>query len=112
MNVDKLVLTESEMNVDQLVQTESVMIVDNSTVSIYSDESDTSNSVDEIVKTEIKLFDSSFGIMDSNIDYFTPVVKSERVKINTIQVGHHSRLSTLSDRVCHTLQSPSLITLI
>nr|CAD7203937.1 unnamed protein product [Timema douglasi] len=41
------------------------------------DESDTSNSVDEIVKTEIKLFDSSFGIMDTNIDHFTPVDKSE-----------------------------------
>nr|CAD7427602.1 unnamed protein product [Timema monikensis] len=37
-----------------------------------NDESDTSNSVDEIVKTEIKLYDSSFGIMDSNIDHFTP----------------------------------------
>nr|CAD7264537.1 unnamed protein product [Timema shepardi] len=45
------------------------------------DESDTSNSVDEIVKNEIKLFDSSFGIMDTNIDHFTPVDKSE-VKMN------------------------------
>nr|CAD7427600.1 unnamed protein product [Timema monikensis] len=41
------------------------------------DESDTSNFVDEIVKTEIKLYDSSFGIMDSNIDHFTPVDKSK-----------------------------------
>nr|CAD7266185.1 unnamed protein product [Timema shepardi] len=41
------------------------------------DESDTSNSVDEIVKTEFKLYDSSFGIMDSNIDHFTPVDESE-----------------------------------
>nr|CAD7580035.1 unnamed protein product [Timema californicum] len=41
------------------------------------DESDTSNSVDEIVKTEIKLFDSSFGILDSNIDHFTPLDKYE-----------------------------------
>nr|CAD7579410.1 unnamed protein product [Timema californicum] len=71
------------------------------------DESDTSNSVDEILKTEIKLFDSSFGIMDSNIDHFTPVDKSERVKINFIQVGHHSRLRTLSDRVYHTPESVS-----
>nr|CAD7433102.1 unnamed protein product [Timema monikensis] len=43
------------------------------------DESDTTNSVDEIVKTEIKLYDSSFGIMDSNIDHFTTVDKSEGV---------------------------------
>nr|CAD7399286.1 unnamed protein product [Timema poppensis] len=41
------------------------------------DESDTSNSVDEIVKTEIMLYDSSFGIMDSKIDHFNPVDKSE-----------------------------------
>nr|CAD7203938.1 unnamed protein product [Timema douglasi] len=41
------------------------------------DESDTSNSVNGIVKTEIKLFDSSFGMMDMNIDHFTPVDKSE-----------------------------------
>nr|CAD7427603.1 unnamed protein product [Timema monikensis] len=43
------------------------------------DESDTSNSVDEIVKTEINLYDSSFGTIDSNIDHFTPVDKSESV---------------------------------
>nr|CAD7206082.1 unnamed protein product [Timema douglasi] len=41
------------------------------------DESDTSNSVDEIVKTEFKLYDPSLGIMDSNIDHFTPVDKPE-----------------------------------
>nr|CAD7203020.1 unnamed protein product [Timema douglasi] len=44
------------------------------------DESDTSNSVDEIVKTEFKLYDSSFGIMDSNIDHFTPVDESEALE--------------------------------
>nr|CAD7460223.1 unnamed protein product [Timema tahoe] len=41
------------------------------------DETDTSNSVDEIVKTEIKLYDSSLGIMDSNIDHFSPMDNSE-----------------------------------
>nr|CAD7459707.1 unnamed protein product [Timema tahoe] len=41
------------------------------------DESDTSYSVDDTVKTEIKLYDSSLGIMDSNIDHFTLVEKSE-----------------------------------
>nr|CAD7263694.1 unnamed protein product [Timema shepardi] len=41
------------------------------------DESDTSNSVDEIVKTEIKLNDSFFGILDTNIDHFNPVDKPE-----------------------------------
>nr|CAD7605594.1 unnamed protein product [Timema genevievae] len=41
------------------------------------DESDTSNSVDEIVKNEIKLYDSFLGIMDSNIVHFTPGDKSE-----------------------------------
>ncbi|CAG2059324.1 unnamed protein product [Timema podura] len=46
------------------------------------DESDTSNSVDEIVKTEHKLYDSSLGIMDSNIDHYNPVYKSE-------MFGHH-----------------------
>nr|CAD7603628.1 unnamed protein product [Timema genevievae] len=44
---------------------------------ILQDESDTSNSVDEIVKTEIKLYDSSLRIMDSKIDHFTPVDNSE-----------------------------------
>nr|CAD7401997.1 unnamed protein product [Timema cristinae] len=41
------------------------------------DDSETSNSIDEIVKTEIKLYDSSFGIIDSNINHFTPVDRSE-----------------------------------
>nr|CAD7448461.1 unnamed protein product [Timema bartmani] len=41
------------------------------------DETETSNSVREIVKTEIKLYDSSLGIMDSNIDHFAPVDISE-----------------------------------
>nr|CAD7410769.1 unnamed protein product [Timema cristinae] len=41
------------------------------------DESDTSNSVDDIVKTEIKQYDSSLRIMNSNIDHFTLVDKSE-----------------------------------
>nr|CAD7450820.1 unnamed protein product [Timema bartmani] len=41
------------------------------------DESDTSNSVDEIVKSEIKSYDSFLGIMDSNIDHFSPVDNSE-----------------------------------
>nr|CAD7463250.1 unnamed protein product [Timema tahoe] len=41
------------------------------------EESDTSNCVHEIVKTEIKLYDSSLGIMDLNKDYLTPVDKSE-----------------------------------
>nr|CAD7435191.1 unnamed protein product [Timema monikensis] len=41
------------------------------------DESITSNSVDEIVKNEIILYDSSFGTIDSKIDHFTPVDKSE-----------------------------------
>ncbi|CAG2057518.1 unnamed protein product [Timema podura] len=50
------------------------------------DETDTSNSVNEIVKTEQKLYDSSLGIMDSNIDHFTPVDKSETVKPVTISV--------------------------
>nr|CAD7427604.1 unnamed protein product [Timema monikensis] len=45
------------------------------------DESDTSNSVDEIVKTEINLYDSSFGTIDSNIDHFTPVDKSEDIVV-------------------------------
>nr|CAD7205235.1 unnamed protein product [Timema douglasi] len=51
------------------------------------DESDTSNSVDEIVKTEIKLFDSSFVIMDSNIDHFTPVDKSEVREDNILELS-------------------------
>nr|CAD7413795.1 unnamed protein product [Timema cristinae] len=41
------------------------------------DESDTSHSVDEFVKNEIMLYDSSFGIVDSKIDHFTPVDKSK-----------------------------------
>nr|CAD7268073.1 unnamed protein product [Timema shepardi] len=41
------------------------------------DEPDTTNFVDEIVKTEIKLYDTSFGIMDSKIEHLTPVDKSE-----------------------------------
>nr|CAD7399288.1 unnamed protein product [Timema poppensis] len=41
------------------------------------DESDTYNSVDEIVKTEIKLYDSSFGIMDSKIEHLNPLDKFE-----------------------------------
>nr|CAD7578311.1 unnamed protein product [Timema californicum] len=41
------------------------------------DESDTSNSFEEIVKDEGMLYDSSFGIMDSKLDHFTPVDKSE-----------------------------------
>nr|CAD7266167.1 unnamed protein product [Timema shepardi] len=44
------------------------------------DESDTTNFVDEFVKTEIKLFDTSFGIMDSKIEHLTPVDRSERGK--------------------------------
>nr|CAD7416904.1 unnamed protein product [Timema poppensis] len=61
------------------------------------DESDTSNSVDEMVKTEFKLYDSSFGIMDSNIDHFTPVDESE-IKLEQDQ-------STLSSEI---LQSNTL----
>ncbi|CAG2065949.1 unnamed protein product, partial [Timema podura] len=49
------------------------------------DETDTSNSVHEIVKTEIKLNDSSLGIMDSNIDHFAPVDKSEEVFVLNIE---------------------------
>nr|CAD7448382.1 unnamed protein product [Timema bartmani] len=45
------------------------------------DETDMSNSVNEIVKTEQKLYDSSLGIMDSNIDHFTPVDKSEWLEV-------------------------------
>nr|CAD7402715.1 unnamed protein product [Timema poppensis] len=41
------------------------------------DESDTSNSVDEILKTEIKLYESALGIMNSSIDHLTPLDKSE-----------------------------------
>nr|CAD7202442.1 unnamed protein product [Timema douglasi] len=41
------------------------------------DESDTSNFVDEIVKTEIKLYESALGIMNSSIDHLTPLDKSE-----------------------------------
>nr|CAD7267376.1 unnamed protein product [Timema shepardi] len=41
------------------------------------DEPDTTNFVDEIVKTEMKLYDTSFGIMDSKIEHLTPVDKSE-----------------------------------
>nr|CAD7258644.1 unnamed protein product [Timema shepardi] len=48
------------------------------------DESDTSNSVDEIVKTEFKLYDSSFGIMDSKIEHFTAVDKSEEDILETM----------------------------
>nr|CAD7417066.1 unnamed protein product [Timema cristinae] len=50
------------------------------------DESDTSNSVEEIVKTEIKLYDSSFGIMNSNKDHSTPVDKSEDESDNSNSV--------------------------
>nr|CAD7411280.1 unnamed protein product [Timema cristinae] len=45
-------------------------------------ESDTVNFVDGIVKNEIKLYDSSFGIMDSNIDHFTPVDQSEEAYLH------------------------------
>nr|CAD7608572.1 unnamed protein product [Timema genevievae] len=41
------------------------------------DKYDTSYSVDDIVKTEIKLYDSCIGIMDWNIEHFTPVDNSE-----------------------------------
>nr|CAD7572944.1 unnamed protein product [Timema californicum] len=59
------------------------------TLLILQDESDTSNSVDEIVKTEIKLYDSSFGIMNSNIDHFTPVDKSEEdIVLHMEEVGY------------------------
>nr|CAD7434937.1 unnamed protein product [Timema monikensis] len=44
------------------------------------DESDNSNYVDDIVKTEIKQYDPSLRIMNSNIDHFTLVDKSERGK--------------------------------
>nr|CAD7257726.1 unnamed protein product [Timema shepardi]CAD7574335.1 unnamed protein product [Timema californicum] len=39
------------------------------------DESEAKNSVDEIAKAEIKLYDSSLRIMNSNRDHFTPVDK-------------------------------------
>nr|CAD7267654.1 unnamed protein product [Timema shepardi] len=58
------------------------------------DESDASNSVDEIVKTEIKLFDSSFGIMDSNIDHFTRVDKSENQTEEGVRLLPDSELPT------------------
>nr|CAD7573533.1 unnamed protein product [Timema californicum] len=52
------------------------------------DESDTSNSVDEIVETEFKLYDSSFGIMDSKIEHFTAVDKSEEyIVLDMVDVG-------------------------
>nr|CAD7263693.1 unnamed protein product [Timema shepardi] len=57
------------------------------------DESDTSNSVDEIGKTEIKLFDSSFGIMDSNIDHFTPVDKSEEDTVMHMEEEENVKLT-------------------
>nr|CAD7413050.1 unnamed protein product [Timema poppensis] len=50
------------------------------------DESDTSNSFDEIVKDEIMLYDSSFGIMDSKLDHFTPVDKSEYYILILVQL--------------------------
>nr|CAD7204433.1 unnamed protein product [Timema douglasi] len=57
--------------------------------SAFHDESETSNSVDEFVKTEIKLNDSSFGIMDLNIDHFTPVDKSEEdIVLNMVGEGN------------------------
>nr|CAD7606905.1 unnamed protein product [Timema genevievae] len=53
------------------------------------DETDTSNSVDEIVKTEIKLYDSSLGIMNSNMD---PVDKS-KIKLEQDQSTSSSEIS-------------------
>ncbi|CAG2062782.1 unnamed protein product, partial [Timema podura] len=49
------------------------------------DEADTSNSVDEIVKTEIMLYDSSLGIMDSNMDLIAPVDQSEEKIVELIK---------------------------
>nr|CAD7401998.1 unnamed protein product [Timema cristinae] len=53
------------------------------------DEFDTSNSVDEIVKNEIRLYGSSFGIMDSKIDHFNPADKSEVKMILIFEYFEH-----------------------
>nr|CAD7464501.1 unnamed protein product [Timema tahoe] len=55
------------------------------------DETDTSNSVHEIVKTEINLCDSSLGIMYSNIDNIAPVNRS-KIKLEQDQYTSSSKI--------------------